>query len=117
MNETFIYDNTEIKNSKEEKILRVIIDNNYSLSLCHDSKKKVIFNALIKSQFSYCPLVWISCSRQTNNMINKIHERALRIVLNDHISDFDTMLRNINDITTDCKLDTFHALKPLKIMI
>ena len=103
MNETFIYDNTEIKNSKEEKILRVIIDNNYSLSLCHDSKKKVIFNALIKSQFSYCPLVWIFCSRQTTNMINKIHERALRIVLNDHISDFDTMLRNINDITTDCK--------------
>ena len=32
-------------------------------------------------------------------MINKIHERALRIVLNDHISDFETMLRNINEIT------------------
>ena len=27
-------------------------------------------------------------------MINKIHERALRIVLNDSISDFETMLRN-----------------------
>ena len=39
------------------------------------------------------------CSRQTNNMINKIHERALRIVLNDHIRDLETMLRNINDIT------------------
>ena len=32
-------------------------------------------------------------------MINKIHERAFRIVLNDHINDFETMLRNINDIT------------------
>ena len=40
------------------------------------------------------------CSRQTNNMINKIHERALRIVLNDHFSDFETMLLNMNDITT-----------------
>ena len=39
------------------------------------------------------------CSRQTNNMINKIQERTLRIVLNDHISDFETMLRNINRIT------------------
>ena len=28
-----------------------------------------------------------------------MHERALRIVLNDHISDFETMLRNMNDIT------------------
>ena len=32
-------------------------------------------------------------------MINKIHERALRIVLNDHICDFETKLRNMNDIT------------------
>ena len=40
------------------------------------------------------------CStRQTNNVINKIHQRALRIVLNNHISDFETILRNMNDIT------------------
>ena len=69
------------------------------INYLNDSKKKIIFNALIKSQFSYCPLVWMFCSRQTNNMINKIHERALRIVLNDHFSDFETMLLNMNDIT------------------
>ena len=39
------------------------------------------------------------CSRQTNNMINKIHERALRIVLNNHFSDFEILLLNMNDIT------------------
>ena len=39
------------------------------------------------------------CSRQTNNIINKIHERAFRIVLNGYISDFEAMLRNMNDIT------------------
>ena len=33
-------------------------------------------------------------------MINKIHDRALRIVLNDHIGDFEIILRNINDITS-----------------
>ena len=38
------------------------------------------------------------CSRQTNNMINKIQERALRIVLSDHVSNFEAMLWNINDI-------------------
>ena len=32
-------------------------------------------------------------------MINKIHESALRIVLNDHISDFEAMLWSINGIT------------------
>ena len=59
----------------------------------------MIFNALIKSQLSYCPLAWMFCSRQMKNMINKIHERALRIVLNDHISDFETIRRNMNDTT------------------
>ena len=38
------------------------------------------------------------CSRASNNVINKIHERALRLILNDHISAFDTLLQNNNDI-------------------
>ena len=67
------------------------------------SEYNMIFNALIKLRFSYCPLVWMFCFRQTNNMINNIRERALRVVLNDHISDFETMLRNMNDklLTTE----------------
>ena len=109
-----------MKNSKEEKILRVIIDNklrfkSHVKSLCKkasqkiwalsslinylsDSKKKIIFNTLIKSQFSCCPLIWMFCSRQTNIVVNKIHERALRIVPNNHFSDFESMLLNMNDI-------------------
>ena len=37
------------------------------------------------------------CSRASNNMINKIHERALRLILNCHTSDRDTLLQNNND--------------------
>ena len=36
----------------------------------------MVFNA--KSQFSYCPLIWILSSRQSNNLVNKVHERSLR---------------------------------------
>ena len=32
------------------------------------------------SQFNYCPLIWMFHSRALNNRINKIHERALRLV-------------------------------------
>ena len=39
------------------------------------------------------------CSRQTNNMINKLHERALRLLLNDHVSDFEAILRKNNDVS------------------
>ena len=67
------------------------------LNLLNDSQKTLTFNSLIKSQFNYCTLIWIFCSRTSNNMINKIHERALRLILNDHTSGFDTLLQNNND--------------------
>ena len=61
------------------------------INYLNDSEKKMIFNFSIKAQFSYCSLVSMFCSRQTKNMINKINEKALRITLNDHISDFGTL--------------------------
>ena len=39
------------------------------------------------------------CSRQTKNMTNKLHERALRLVLDDHVSDFEALLRRSNDVS------------------
>ena len=39
------------------------------------------------------------CSRQTNNMMNKLHERALRLVLNDHVSNLEALLRKNNDVS------------------
>ena len=63
----------------------------------NDSEKKIVFNSTVKSKFSYCPLIWILCSRTLNIMINKVHEGALTVVLNDHTSDFKTLLQNKND--------------------
>ena len=34
---------------------------------------------------------------RTSNMINKIPQQAPRLILNDHTSDFDTLLHNNND--------------------
>ena len=53
-----------------------------------DSQKGLILNSIIKSRFNCCTLTWIFCSRITN-MINIIHERVLRLILNDHTKDFD----------------------------
>ena len=64
----------------------------------NDSQKRLILNSIVKSQFSYCPLVWMFCSRTSNNMINKVHERALRVLLNEHESDFETLLQINNDV-------------------
>ena len=74
------------------------------LALCslsihlNNYQKKVIFNSILKDQFNYCPIEWMFCSRTSNNMINKLHERSLKIALNDYSSDFNELLENNNKI-------------------
>ena len=119
-NETFIFKGLVMKNSKEQKILGVMIDNKLNFkshikNLCkkalpeigalsrlsnhpNDSQKRLVLNSIVKFQFSYCSLVWIFCSRTSNSLINKVHERTLRVILNDHESDFETLLQNNNDV-------------------
>ena len=114
--ETFTFKGFEMTNSKEQKILGITIDykltfKSHIKNLCKkasqkigalsrllnhlsDSQKRLLLNSIVKSQFSYCPLVWMFCSRSSNNKINKVHERALTVILNYHESDFETLLQN-----------------------
>ena len=100
--------------SKEQKLLGVIIDRDmkfdeYILIQCKKAGRKLcalgilckvlylerrrsLMKAFIESQFAYCPLVWMFCSRSSNNRVNHLHERALRIVYNDHSSTFEDLL-------------------------
>ena len=52
-------------------------------------KKELLFKSMVKSQFNYCPLVWMFCSRKANNLFNKIQERSLRLIMNDKTSTFE----------------------------
>ena len=56
------------------------------------SKKNMLMNSFFKSQFSYCPLVWMCHSRTINNKINHLHERCLRLIYNNKISSFKELL-------------------------
>ena len=76
------------------------------------SKKKMLMNSFFKSQFSYCPLVWMCHSCTINNKINHLHERSLRVIYNDKISSFKELLqrdgsvpihnRNLQILATGC---------------
>ena len=94
-----------IESSNCEKLLGICIDSNFSFeyrinTICckasqklyawsriakyiTEDKKRVLFKSFIISQFSYCLIVWICHGRGSNNKINNIHERALRIVYQD----------------------------------
>ena len=113
-----------IKNSTEEKLLGVKFDSNLSFenhvtSLCKKASQKLhaltrishymdlnkrrnLMKAFITSQFSYCPLIWMSHSRSLNNKINRIHERALRLVYQNNLS-FSELLDLYNSVTVHQK--------------
>ena len=79
-----------------KKILQNILTlGRLSRYLSNDVQKSLIFKSVIRPQFSYCPVVWFFCSRQTNKMIDK---RALRIALNDQTGDFKTLLAESSNI-------------------
>ena len=110
-----------VTNSKCEKLLGIKIDNKLSFephvdSLCKKAsqklnalsrivssttfaQRKIILNSFIISQFSYCPLIWMFHSRKLNNRVNRIHERALRLVDKDNESNFQELLQKDNSIT------------------
>ena len=59
-------------------------------------KLEIIMKTFIQSQFNYCPLVWMFCSRTLNNKINKLHERALGLVYKNETLTFDELLELTN---------------------
>ena len=62
-----------------------------SRSMGH-TKRKLIMQAFTFSNFDYCALIWHFCSESNTAKIEKIQERALRLVLDNHISDHSTLL-------------------------
>ena len=56
--------------------------------------------AFIYSEFGYCPFVWMFHSRKLNSRVNKLHERALRIVYQDYASSFTYILEKDNSTNT-----------------
>ena len=66
--------------------------------LCLD-KRRALFKSFIKAQFKYCPLIWMFCSRSSNKKINRLHERALRLVYDDYSSSFETLLERDSSFT------------------
>ena len=71
--------------------------------------------AFINSHFGYCPLVLLFHSRKLNHRINRIHERALRIVYNDYYSSFQSLLTMDNSVSIHIKNIQSLAIELFKV--
>ena len=58
---------------------------------------------IFTGQFSFCPLIWTFCSRQSNHLINKLQKRALRVTYNDSDSSFSELLEICYESTIHIK--------------
>ena len=98
----------EIRKSHCEKLFEVIFMS-HILDLCKKaskkvhglarvtpgidiSKRRIIIEQFSKSQFSYCPLVWMCHIRANHSKINRLHERCQRIIYSDKTSSFEALL-------------------------
>ena len=119
-NEQFdlICNGISLKHSSHEKMLGVTIDNKLSFDehiiisktatkklnalsrIYHYMKQnqKEILSSFI-SHFSYCPLVWMFCSKKSTKKINDVHNRSLQIILNDYESPHPLSLEEAHQIT------------------
>ena len=51
------------------------------------------------SNFSYCPLIWLFCSKGANNESNRTHILALRALYGDYESTFEELLDKDKSMT------------------
>ena len=114
-------DNEVIKNSNNKKLLGINLNNRISfdthvanicnrvskklhalariLQFMNIHKRRMTMKAFLASKFGYCPLAWMFHSRKLNSRINKLHERALRIVYQDYVSSFTELLEKDKSTT------------------
>ena len=59
----------------------------------------MLLTSVVMSKFSYCPLIWLFCSKTANKDINRTNKRALRGLYGDYDSSFDQLLARYGSIT------------------
>ena len=70
--------------------------------LCQDlyhEQRRLMMNTFVICHFSYCPVVWKFHSRKLNARINRLHERALRVVHRNFDSSAEELLRRDSSTT------------------
>ena len=68
-----------------------------------DKSKEILIQSFIYANFNYCPLVWHFCQPSSIRKIEKIQERALRLLQNDYSSDYITLLHVANKPSMEIK--------------
>ena len=115
---TFAIGNNQIKCKREVKLLEITINEKLTFTkdvanICRLANNrlraltrirrflsmeqtKYLSETYIMSAFKYCPLIWMFRNKTSNNQINKIHKRTLRLVFETEDANFEDLLLKDN---------------------
>ena len=115
---TFAIENKQTKCKRAVKLLGITVDEKFTItkhianicSLANNrlraltrirrflstEQTKCLSEAYNISTFKYCPLIWIFCNKTSNNQINKMHKRTLRLVYEMEDATFEDLLLKDN---------------------
>ena len=130
------FDNKIIQTSSEAILLGIEIDNNLNFNkhiheitkraagqlnflsrqqkFLNQNAKKVVIESFVLANFNYCPLVWHFCSSESMKKLERIQERALRLLLNDYESDYEALLLKSNKSTLQIRRIKLLAIEIFK---
>ena len=134
----FTLNNVNISCENEVKLLGVTIDfklnfNSHISNICKKASKQLnclkrigkyltrlgkltVYHSFILSNFNYCPLTWHFCSETNTNKVERIQERALRFIYDDHSSSYEDLLSKSNLPSLKLRRIRFIALETFKIL-
>lgn len=118
---------TELEKVEKMKYLGVTIDNELKLDTHIDSiqkktaskigyfkrisrkltfhTKKIVYNAIVTPHLNYCSTILISCNNEQIDSLQKLQNRAMRIILNcDYLTPIDFMLKELNWLSIKQKI-------------
>ena len=65
-----------------------------------EKKAKLLLNTVVMSNFQYCSLIWLFCSKAANDLINRTTKRAMRITYNSNNEEaLDALLQRDGTLT------------------
>ena len=123
-------ENKRGKSRSEVKLLGITIDDKLSFTthienLCSTASNRLralarinkfisfeqakrLSEAYIIPTFTYCPLIWMYCSKTANNLINKMRKRSLRVIYEMEDANFEDLL--IKDSSWTIHENNIHTL-------
>ena len=128
--------NADIISSKSMKILGIELDSNLNFNdhvknICIKSAYQInalkrvgkyltiegrleIYKAFVRSNFSYCPLIWLFCGKRNSQKLEKLQERVLRFVYNDNETVYNELLLRANMLSLSMYRLRFLAIEVYK---